>query len=197
MSANDKCEECINAIVKLSENGYSFSCYLTQHKATECLCGRKSYFMKFPFQKEESGDVSFQESIKHFQSQQKRYKREHNGRECPHYKNAMLALHKVLNDEFDKGVHIGNSTSVVPSSNAYMPQLTGSAAKSLLHSFSISGDVKYSKEKERQAMDKLEALLSEKYIHGVLVSSSMANQTIKKDDEWRNETCWDNDYKNK
>ena len=34
-----------------------------------------------------------EESIRHFEAQQKRYVREHNGKPCPHYANAILALH--------------------------------------------------------------------------------------------------------
>ena len=33
-----------------------------------------------------------EESIRHFEAQQKRYVREHNGKPCPHYANAIDAL---------------------------------------------------------------------------------------------------------
>ena len=36
-----------------------------------------------------------EESIRHFESQQKRYMREHNGHPCPHYVNAINALRRA------------------------------------------------------------------------------------------------------
>ena len=36
-----------------------------------------------------------EESIQHFEAQQKRYVREHNGKPCPHYANAIEALHRA------------------------------------------------------------------------------------------------------
>lgn len=36
-----------------------------------------------------------EESIRHFEAQQKRYVREHNGKPCPHYANAIDALRRV------------------------------------------------------------------------------------------------------
>lgn len=36
-----------------------------------------------------------EESIRHFEAQQKRYVREHNGKPCPHYANAIEALHRA------------------------------------------------------------------------------------------------------
>ena len=36
-----------------------------------------------------------EESLGHFRQQQKRYMREHNGMECPHYSNAIYALEQV------------------------------------------------------------------------------------------------------
>ena len=50
-----------------------------------------------------------EESIRHFETQQKRYVREHNGKLCPHYANAINALRRAqpanepltLEDGFD------------------------------------------------------------------------------------------------
>ena len=36
-----------------------------------------------------------EESIRHFEAQQKRYVREHNGKPCPHYANAIEALRRA------------------------------------------------------------------------------------------------------
>ena len=36
-----------------------------------------------------------EESIRHFETQQKRYVREHNGKLCPHYANAINALRRA------------------------------------------------------------------------------------------------------
>ena len=36
-----------------------------------------------------------EESIRHFETQQKRYVREHNGKLCPHYANAIEALRRA------------------------------------------------------------------------------------------------------
>ena len=36
-----------------------------------------------------------EESIRHFEAQQKRYVREHNGKPCPHYANAIDALRRA------------------------------------------------------------------------------------------------------
>ena len=36
-----------------------------------------------------------EESIRHFEAQQKRYVREHGGKPCPHYANAIEALHRA------------------------------------------------------------------------------------------------------
>ena len=36
-----------------------------------------------------------EESLGHFRQQQKRYMREHNGMECPHYSNAIHALEQI------------------------------------------------------------------------------------------------------
>ena len=36
-----------------------------------------------------------EESIRHFEAQQKRYVREHNGKPCPHYVNAIDALRRA------------------------------------------------------------------------------------------------------
>ena len=36
-----------------------------------------------------------EESIRHFEAQQKRYVREHNGKLCPHYANAIEALRRA------------------------------------------------------------------------------------------------------
>ena len=38
---------------------------------------------------------TIEESIRHFEAQQKRYVREHNGKPCPHYANAIEALRRA------------------------------------------------------------------------------------------------------
>lgn len=42
---------------------------------------------------------TLQESLKHFNTQQKRYVREHNGKPCPHYDNILKLLNEAINKE--------------------------------------------------------------------------------------------------
>ena len=46
-----------------------------------------------------------EESIRHFETQQKRYVREHNGKLCPHYANAIEALRRAQPADVARVVH--------------------------------------------------------------------------------------------
>lgn len=39
------CEKCLNSRLIVSENGYHSVCCLSQKKATDCMTGKKSWFV--------------------------------------------------------------------------------------------------------------------------------------------------------
>ena len=39
------CDTCLNGLVRISENGYSAKCTLSEKKATNCLTGIKSHYV--------------------------------------------------------------------------------------------------------------------------------------------------------
>ena len=41
-----KCDSCMNGWVRISENGYSAKCTLSQKKAINCLTGIKSHYVE-------------------------------------------------------------------------------------------------------------------------------------------------------
>lgn len=41
-----KCDSCMNGCVRISENGYSAKCTLSQKKAINCLTGVKSHYVE-------------------------------------------------------------------------------------------------------------------------------------------------------
>ena len=41
-----KCDSCMNGWVRISENGYSVKCTLSQKKAINCLMGIKSHYIQ-------------------------------------------------------------------------------------------------------------------------------------------------------
>ena len=43
-----KCDSCVNGWVRISENGYSAKCTLSQKKAIDCLIGVKSHYIQNP-----------------------------------------------------------------------------------------------------------------------------------------------------
>lgn len=40
------CDTCLNGWMRISENGYSAKCTLSQNKATNCLTGVKSHYVE-------------------------------------------------------------------------------------------------------------------------------------------------------
>ena len=40
------CDTCLNGCVRISEDGYSAKCTLSQKKATNCLTGVKSHYVE-------------------------------------------------------------------------------------------------------------------------------------------------------
>lgn len=41
-----KCDSCMNAWVRISENGYCAKCTLSKKKAIDCLTGIKSHYIQ-------------------------------------------------------------------------------------------------------------------------------------------------------
>ena len=51
-----KCDSCMNSRVRISENGYSVKCTLSQKKAISCLTGVKSHYVaRHDMRKEDEG----------------------------------------------------------------------------------------------------------------------------------------------
>ena len=65
-----------------------------------------------------------EESIRHFETQQKRYVREHNGKLCPHYANAIEALRRAQPAE-PLTDHISDVTKMVPLTLEQLKQMDG------------------------------------------------------------------------
>ena len=53
----NKCEECLNGRIILSESGYHSVCCLSQKKAKDCMIGKKSYFATLNKSEGRLGDV--------------------------------------------------------------------------------------------------------------------------------------------
>lgn len=47
------CDTCINGWMRISENGYSTKCTLSQKKATNCLTGVKSHYVERQYMRRE------------------------------------------------------------------------------------------------------------------------------------------------